>query len=367
MRAAITYVLVVVALWLAVVWKKRDIAQGFATVALGQADKKLHRVGNPGYRELSEVAARYGLDVSLMKNPVYAHTNELVDSDVFTKPPKYYDILLFGDSSLIWSFSPQLIEQITGKHVAFIGCESAYPNKGMVRLAERITKTYLKKDGVVVFLFSWWTWSVGPDAKQVVPGLADLVETAKSNQIRQPLELALNSMLGLPRLNVYKDLIEPRVSPNSYLKEQKQTYGRGCSFMSWGIGTNSVLLYCKKNSDFDGARDPDVRDASAGVVKDCTSYSANANTGTNIREFVQSSMRHKVIALPFSEWPLVSLVCEAKKNADKVTVLDLPQLASEKYGITKLEFDEATHLANTGSIYGSVVLARELRELVQRQ
>jgi hypothetical protein len=77
-------------------------------------------------------------------------------------------------------------------------------------------------------------------------------------------------------------------------------------------------------------------------------------------------MRHKVIALPFSEWALPPLVCEARKNAGKLTVLDLPQLAVEKYGITMIEFEQATHLANRGSIYASVVLGRELRDLMRK-
>lgn len=365
MRAAITYVLVVVALWLAVVWKKHDIEQRFSTFALGQADQRLHRVGNPEYPKLVEVAAKYGVDVSIMKNPVYARTTELADSDVFTKPPKYYDILFFGDSSLIWGFSPQLIAQITGKRVGFIGCESAYPNKGMVRLAEQLTKTYLKDDGLVVFLFSYWTWGTDPDARQVVPGLADLVETAKSNKLRQPLELALNSILRLPRLTVYQDLIEPRVSPATYLQVKKDTYGRGCQFMSWGIGTNAFLLYCDKNSGFDSPKDAHVREVANTIIKDCASSSANPPMAFNMRELVLSPMRHKVLVLPFSEWPLTTLVCEARKIADKIPVLDLPKVAVEKYGVKTLEFEQATHLANTGPIIGSVVLGRELREMMR--
>ena len=366
MRAAITYVLVVVALWLAVVWNKRAIEQGFATFALGQADKALHRVGNPGYPKLAEVAARYGLDVSAMKNPVYARTTELADSDVFSKPPRYYDILIFGDSSLIWSFSPRLLEQITGKHVAFIGCESAYPNRGMVRLAERITKTYLKKDGLVVFLFAWRTWLEDPDAKQVVPGLAELVESTKTSPIRQPLALALDSNPRAAAAHRLQGSIEPRASPAAALKEKKDTYGRGCSFMSWGIGTNAFVLYCKQNGEFDAAKDAHVREVASAVVNDCTGYQPNPNTEANLRELAQSPMRHKVVAMPFSEWPLPALVCEARKHADQLTVLDLPKLAVDKYGITTLEFEQATHLANTGPVLASVVLGRELRDLLRR-
>lgn len=362
MRAALIYVFIVLALWLSVVWKKREIEQRFSSFALGQADKTLHRVGNPLYPKMVEVAQQYDVDVSFMKNPTHIRNNDLFQSEVFTKPPKYYDVIVFGDSALIWSFSPQIVAQASGKRVAFIGCESAYANKGMIRFAERVSKTYLKDDGLVVFLFAWWTWGLDPDAKQVVPQLEQLVESAKSNKIRQPLELAFNSMLGLPRLPIYDELIRPRLAPVAYDEAHKQQYGRGCTFLSWGIGTNAFLLYCDKNSGVDSAKDAHVRDVAHTIVSDCSSYEKNNAVTVNMHEFIVSDIRHKVLALPFTEEPLKTLSCEAQKIAANVMLLDLPKVAVEKYGVKTLEFEMANHLANTSPIIGSVIFGKELRE-----
>lgn len=362
MRAALIYVFVIVALWLSIVWKKRDIEQRFSSFALGQADKTLHRVGNPIYPKLVEVAQQYGVDVSFMKNPIHNRNNNLFESEVFTKPPKYYDILIFGDSALVWSFSPQIVAQASGKRVAFIGCESAYANKGMIRFAERVTKTYLKDGGITVFLFAWWTWGMDPNGHQVVAQLEELVQSARSNRIRQPLELALNSMFGLPRLAVYDELLQPRLAPAAYELAHKEVFGRGCTFLSWGIGTNAFLLYCNKNSGVYSAKDPHSRDVADSIVSDCSNYEKNAAVTENMREFVVSQLPHKVLALPFSESPLTTLSCEAQKVADNIILLDLPKIARDKYRVKTLDFEMANHLANTSPIVGSVILGRELGE-----
>ncbi len=362
MRAAIIYVSAVLAIWLTVTWKKRDIEQRFSGFALGRADKTLHRVGNPLYPKMVEVARPYGFDVSFMQNPIHQRSNNLFDSEVFTKPPKYYDVIIFGDSALVWSFSPQIVAQASGKRVAFIGCESAYANKGMIRFAERISRTYLKDDGLAVFLFAWWTWGLDPDGKQVVPQLDELVQSAKSDSIRQPLELALNSMLGLPRLAVYDELIQPRFAPAAYDTAHREMYGRGCTFLSWGIGKNAFLLSCDKNSGVNSAKDAHVRNVADAIVSDCSNYEKNNLVTENMRALIISDIRHKVLALPFSEEPLKTLSCEAQKIRDNLILLDLPKLAVEKYGVKTLEFEMANHLANTSPIIGSMILGKELGE-----
>jgi hypothetical protein len=359
MTRAIAYVVAILSLWLAVLWQKPRIQSSFSQFALARSDRELHKVGNPLYPEMVKEAARWGLDVSFMKNPIHTRAAQLSESDLFTRLPGHYDVLVFGDSSLTWSFSPQLISQASGKQVAFFAAEGMLPDKGLIHLAERLARTYLRRDGTVVFLFAPWTWGMAPDGDQLADQIQQMVRTAASGAIREPIDLALDSIFGLPRLAVYGELVEPRFAPGRYAWAHRDLAGRGCTFYSWGAGTNAFMLYCSRGVDTFGAKDAHPGDLAASVPRDCASFEANGNVAANLRELVVAELPNKILALPFIDHPESTLRCEADKVKLNLRVLDLPRAAA-KYGVTSLAFEMETHLANTASITASAILGREL-------
>jgi hypothetical protein len=68
----------------------------------------------------------------------YYFMRQPISFSALPKLPGYYDVIIFGDSSLVWSFSPQIVAQVSGKKVAFLGYEAALPNKTFMPFAEQI-------------------------------------------------------------------------------------------------------------------------------------------------------------------------------------------------------------------------------------
>src|SRR5579862_7370740 len=101
------------AAWLGVVLFKAEIEARFSSWTVRRTNYASGRSENPLYPKMSAVAARYGLDVSFIKDARRIRAYDLSSSEIFSKPPRYYDAIIFGDSSLVWSFSPQLVAQLS--------------------------------------------------------------------------------------------------------------------------------------------------------------------------------------------------------------------------------------------------------------
>jgi hypothetical protein len=338
-------------MWFAVVGGRSRIEAYFSGLSMWRANRALNHVGNTLYPEMVEVAERYGVDVSFMKNPISTRRCNLYDSEIFKHRPGYYDVIVFGDSSLTWSFSPQVMEQVLGKRVGFFGIESAQPLASMVTLAEQITKTYLKRDGTVVFLFAAWTWWISSEHPQWVHEIDDMAKSAQSDSSRSRFERTVNAVLGLPKLQAYFEFLEPYVAPLRYRRAHAQMFGRGCTFFSWGLGSNAFLLVCPQT---------DRADVTAAIPTNCASYTTNPYIIENLDRLSKANFPNTVVALPFVDHVMApEFYCETYKPRGKLRVIDLPKVAG-RYGVTSLEFEQETHLANTSTIDASVVLARAL-------
>lgn len=349
-----------VAAWLGVVLHKAEIEARFSSWALLRANRASRHANNPLYDEMRDTAAQYGLDVSFIKQATRNREIDLSSVEIFSRRPGYYDVVVFGDSSLIWSFSPQLVAQASGKRVAFLGYESALPNKGFVPFAEQICDVYLKKGGTAVFLFDFW--HVDPSEPQRTGDMQKMTRPSEASVARQELERAADAILGLPHLAVYGDAVEPFFAPERYKKEHFGAQGMGCAFYSWGARSDAVFLHCRRDNGEASPAGAHTVNIANTIVKSCSGV-GNANTLLNLTALAHSKISNVVIAIPFSDGARADLFCEAQKLQDQLRILDLPRLAVEKYNVNQLEIQGATHLANTASIPASAVLGRALADL----
>ena len=109
---------------------------------------------NPLYRAYMDIAKKNDLDLSFTEKVwIQRGPNNYKINTIFNKEPKSLDIIFFGDSSIAWGLIPNILEQMTGKKIAMYAYESNVLTAKTARIFNKISKYYLKDDGLVVFSF----------------------------------------------------------------------------------------------------------------------------------------------------------------------------------------------------------------------
>jgi FlaA1/EpsC-like NDP-sugar epimerase len=143
------------------------LAYGVQFVIHERIEKEVHEkkvFPNPLYSKYEAVAKKYNLDLTFTKNTIEKRgpVNYKINT-IYTKKPKSIDILFIGDSSIAWSLIPEVVEQITGKTVAVFAYESNAMTKKTAKLFDRISKYYLKNNGMLVLSFDNHLYKKNPN------------------------------------------------------------------------------------------------------------------------------------------------------------------------------------------------------------
>ena len=123
---------------------------------------------NPLYEEFVTIANAHNLDLSftqtcwIERGPINYKINS-----IFKEAPKSVDILFIGDSSIAWGLIPRVISQQTGKKVAMYAYESNFLTQKTAKLFDKISKYYLKEDGIVILAFENSTQKKDPNAVHI--------------------------------------------------------------------------------------------------------------------------------------------------------------------------------------------------------
>jgi hypothetical protein len=361
MKRATIFIAVQLALWLSVVAFKAEIAQHFWAWTAHRANQANGWSDNPLYQDMQKLASHYGLDVSFIRQAAKQRYVLPESAEIFTKPPGYYDVIIFGDSSLVWSFSPQIVAQVSGKKVAFLGYEGALPNKTFLPFATQICDVYLKRNGLALFLFDYWF--VDPNAAQYEEAQR-LVQVGTGSLWRQTFERAANAIFSLPRLALYSEAIEPFFAPCVYRSKHKGAANGGCAVYSWGVRAQALFMHCAADNGEEAPQLATTINLADTIVRGCDGV-ADPAIRANLENVAGMAVQNKVIVVPFHASARSGLVCEARRFKERLKVMNLPELAVERYGVTTLEFQHyaCSHLANASSIPSSYVLGEVLKEM----
>ncbi|OGB26495.1 MAG: hypothetical protein A3I66_21440 [Burkholderiales bacterium RIFCSPLOWO2_02_FULL_57_36] len=335
-------------------------------------------VENPIYGELESRAKPLGLDVSFAKH-VQSGRFDAQDNKAFTEVPEGgWDVIIFGDSALAWSFSARLVEQVSGKRVAFVAQTSAIANKGMFDLSQKVADRYLKSGGTIVYLFSSGHWQKESSLQQPTKDMQSLIEWAKprSNDVSiatgidliRDASFHVDRALKLPDVAFNSQYIQPRLSPETTENNKRKAFGRGCVEFQWEKRGGSIFYICDSvKYPGPGAKDAQRATLMTGDEPCRTNPNAKptiASIEKNISELASITGVKKIIAVPFSidasaMWMFRCLRPEVLLNAG-VTILDLPKQSKLIFGDIEYEFEGGPHVANSSAVLTSYVLGASL-------
>jgi len=231
-----------------------------------------YRVGererNPHFSSMAEIAARHGVDLEHARTLKRGRAFELSDSPLFQLQDHALDVLIVGDSSAVWGFSPPIVSKVSGQRVGIFAYGQAHPTREFLRTIRTLATTYLAKDGVILVCFSPQGWDHPVNTKQSSSSLQKI--TGKSNDQllrfisdkRAPSLFSAESMgvhwagveaklhtlplverAALPDLALYATWIEPLIAPKTANAARENADDRGQSFYLWDEW-NSILAIC---------------------------------------------------------------------------------------------------------------------------
>ncbi len=189
---------------------------------------------NPLYPKYEAMAKKYDLDLAFTKNTIEKRgpINYRINT-IYTKRPKSIDILFIGDSNIAWGLIPEVIEQITGKKVAVFAYESNAITKKTAELFDRISKYYLKDDGVLVLSFDNHLYKKNPNTvliskkeyeEMVSWDSAQFVAFAKSREGKTDHTVSVDDRAPNEKkeANTVEDLQKDHSSFNQYQKKYRE-------------------------------------------------------------------------------------------------------------------------------------------------
>lgn len=171
------------------------------------------------------------------------------------KNAKEVDIILVGDSSVNYGIYAQLLSSLTQKKILIIAYPALRVSDELLNFVESNVKKYLKKDGLIVFMFDplFWLKRDGPAHSNTL--INDVINTPLANnclfcqttfiaykkRYHQLFELSLFS------IDFYAQLVEPWTAPRWSKKKYKNSQGLKKNERRYLLDDWSVLIV-KDNS-----------------------------------------------------------------------------------------------------------------------
>ncbi len=181
-------------------------------------DFNLKKFKNPLYEEFLDIGDNYDLDLSFTKTAwIQRGPNNYKVNSLFQEKEKSIDILFFGDSTIAWGLIPNVLEQITGKKVAVYAYESNVLTKKTSKLFNKISKYYLKENGLIIFSFTGNFLMRNPNSALVSKKELNEMISWSSNDFKEFAQKNEKDMVKkYVSLDTYKILFEKYISFNTY-------------------------------------------------------------------------------------------------------------------------------------------------------
>jgi len=319
--------------------------------------------------KIAQLGKKYNLDLSFasklrLKSPVISEEEEFTYSEqaVFQGEKQAFDAIIFGDSTIYYCISPQIVDEITKKNIAFFAFPGAYPSKNYIKAAEDISKVYLKKEGRVFFMFADHHWALDPDGMQHRESMRIFARdnVSKDNSSANgsnKFPTVLNNLLRRPQVNLYHNVLYPVITSlkhKTWLSEVRAD-NAACALYSWpqkGKRPPHLLTHCTKAEKINLKADLYNKYKTRAIEE-------SHNMEANIKIFVMSKLPNKVLLLP---WRFSAhFYSQAQKWLEQYEIINLPEIISSQYDCPNLEFD-GTHIVNESSIEGSIIFAEIIKQ-----
>lgn len=226
---------------------------------------------NPHYREMSELAARHGVSLEHARTLRRGRSFDIRESPLFLLPDRSLDVLIVGDSTVVWGFSPLIVSRASGQRVGVFAYGQARPTRNFLRTVRSLARRYLTDEGLILLCFSSRDWSQPQNARQVDRNLQALTQMGereleafiqnKRSLVPAPFtpghvaahwkgveeSLAKIPWLGaasLPELSFYSRWAEPVVAPRTAAAALENTDQRGKQVFYHWDDWKSILLLC---------------------------------------------------------------------------------------------------------------------------
>ncbi len=220
------------------------ILLSFITLKPLQAEEKLlfpeQMFQNPMYQEFTQIAKKHNLDLSFTKmawaqkgrEPQVWGPNNYKVNTIFTEKPKSIDILFIGDCTIAWGMIPKVIEQMTGKKVAFYAYASNVLTVKTTALFQKLADYYLKDDGILIYSFS--NWALQKDTTFIGTSINEYNEIVNwtDEQFRQFAEQ--------DKRKIYKEAFAQYVADKED-REKLAKQNRGIEYLRWDM--DSITEY----------------------------------------------------------------------------------------------------------------------------
>lgn len=231
-----------------------------------------YRVGererNPYFAPMAEIAARHDVDLEHARTLKRGRAFELSDSPLFQLQDHELDVLIVGDSTAVWGFSPPILSKVSEKRVGIFAYGQAHPTRDFLRTVRTLATTYLAKDGIILLCFSPQGWDHPLNTKQSSSSLQKITGKRDEQLLRfiankrAPSLFSAESMAvhwarvetavdrlplfqqaTLPDLAFYATWIEPLIAPKTAKAARENADDREQSFYLWDEW-NSILAVC---------------------------------------------------------------------------------------------------------------------------
>jgi hypothetical protein len=343
---------------------------------LPEPDGKVQR--NPEFAAMAAVAAPLGIDATQLQDLLRSRHLALPNNRLFRQPAHSLDFLLFGDSSLVWNNSLDVVESLTGKRVGMVGYESLAANPKLAQAAHVLATHFLKPDGALVLCFSDWNWERNPDAEQRVPEgkqlesfrdktvLLEFLKAERDARWFSPRSVQMFSQwttdegerlfgryarLGLPDLPLYARKVEPEWAPLLYAKKQENVPKQG-SAAEFQFGPESLFLH-RPNSP---RRVPNT------ALAPDLAWAQSPHVARNAQAFAALSAR-KMVVIPMNTGVGANRMRALQQvHFPQAPVLDLALPVPAGWKLPFEPADSTSHLTGVGTVVSSFVLGSLLAQ-----
>jgi len=317
------------------------------------------------YKKIIAMGEKYGLDVSFFSDAqrqlnIEGAAHPFEPKAVFASSEnagKFFDAIIFGDSTVYGCMSEPIISEITKKNIAYFAFLGAYPSKNYIKAVEELSKTYLKDNGKVFFVFADCHWGLDQHGLQRSSSMQSFAgeEITKRDALG-----AINSVLQLPQIALYDNIVSPILAPFKHkVALTKMHHDNSNKCIVYSITPKKILyprlfIYCENPDNINLKEDFDYE-------YNKNAIQSNANMQQNLENFAYSDIPNKVLVLTWKFSP--SLHFYAKQLSSKYTLVNLPEIMAHKYGCKAIQL-EGVHVVNECVVEASVIFAKIVKEIL---
>jgi len=347
----------------------------------------------PYYDEYMQVGREYGLDMSFTKHVWNISDDHSFANPYFKSEKKSFDVILFGDSTMAIGVIPQVLEQMTGLKIGIFASGGMVLTDSVVKVLEKISRFYLKEDGLLILAFSEWsqTYNFSENGSfTFVPEWIREVSPMTDAQFEEYIDrgytldlvkdvspeerqkgsfdyrktyidlkglLKDNYSLTLPESTIYSTFIEPELNAEWFNKKmENQELGDIKYYVRWDNKTILQLIDRTRKRTYYAIRST--------IEADPAYENANAKLSAELIRKVKYRMAYAIGLGHEDVHYLVPRSIYEKYYSSFCEKLDLGLLLDVSM---KIEMENLQHTTNVGSIYKSILYGQWIRDNFKKE